>query len=383
MQETIRKPERPFLERLGGRFLEASQLQPLPEADDPIHVLNPVERAGLLRVMRGAVLRAAVAGAINALATGIGALFAAGVLGHEPEHATWQQHLSYWGLFGVLALIAAVLEILYLYWDSLRAVRELSRIAGLRIDAAENLDVRFALARAALELPNPPDATFGVNPYRESSKFQLLFASLVYKAKVSVTNFVFKVLVERALGRLVTRSFLAFTAVPINALWNGLVCWFVLREARIRVMGPSAAGEMLDIVFAEQPPPGPRLVTALHRALGAAVVRTSELHPNHISLMAELRQRFGAPESGIQVDDSAAFLRELAELDLGERRTALRVLSIAAILDGRLVKRERRLLSEAYAAAKLEPALEHVEQLRRAFVAGDPIPAQELLASAQ
>ncbi|HEY0468346.1 MAG TPA: hypothetical protein VGC79_29315 [Polyangiaceae bacterium] len=378
---TPHKPARPLLERLGGRFLESGKFAPT-QADDPIHVLNPVERAGLLRVTRGAVLRAALAGAINAAATGFGALFAAHVLGHQPEQATLLQHISYWGLFGVLALIAAVLEIAYLYWDGLRAVRALSLVAGLQLDSLENLDVRYALARAAFELPNPPDATFGVNPHREASKFTLATASLVYKLKISVTNFVFKAIVERAIGRLATRSVLAFTAIPINALWNALVCWFVLREARIRVMGPSAASEMLDIIFAGEPPPSPALLTAIHCALGAAVVRTSELHPNHISLMRELRQRFGEPLAGVQVDDTRAFLRSLRELTAAERRTALRVLTVAAILDGRLVKRERRLLLEAYEAASIAPAIEHVELLRRAFVSGDPILGPELLASA-
>ena len=378
---TPRKPARPLLERLGGRFLESGKFAPA-QAEDPIHVLNPVERAGLLRVTRGAVLRAAVAGAINAAATGFGALFAAQVLGHEPEQATLLQHISYWGLFGVLALIAAVLEIAYLYWDGLRAVRELSLVAGLKLDALENLDVRYALARAAFELPNPPDLSFGVNPHREASRFTLATASLVYKLKISVTNFVFKALVERAIGRLATRSVLAFTAIPINAIWNALVCFFVLREARIRVMGPSAASEMLDVIFASEAAPSPALLTALHRALGAAVVRTSELHPNHISLMRELRQRFGEPHSDVEVADTRAFLQSLGLLTPAERRIALRVLTVAAILDGRLVKRERRLLLEAYEAAAITPALEHVELLRRAFVSGDPILGPELLASA-
>src|SRR6187431_865166 len=378
---TPRKPARPLLERLGGRYLEAQKFAPV-RAEDPIHVLNPVERAGLLRVTRGAVLRAALAGAINALATGLGALFAARMLGPEPAQATWLQHVSYWGLFGVLALIAAVLEIAYLYWDGLRAVRELSLVAGLQLDSLENLDVRYALARAAFELPNPPDLSFGVNPHREASRFTLATASLVYKLKISVTNFVFKALVERAIGRLATRSVLAFTAIPINAIWNALVCFFVLREARIRVMGPSAASEMLDVIFASEAAPSPALLTALHRALGAAVVRTSELHPNHISLMRELRQRFGQPLAGVQVDDTRTFLQSLPLLTQAERRTALRVLTVAAILDGRLVKRERRLLLEAYEAAAITPALEHVELLRRAFVSGDPILGPELLASA-
>jgi len=98
--------------------------------------------------------------------------------------------------------------------------------------------------------------------------------------------------------------------------------------------------------------------------------------------MRQLRQRVGEPASGSQVDDTQAFLRSLHLLTKAERRTALRVLTVAAILDGRLVKRERRLQLEAYEAAAIAPALAHVELLRKAFVSGQPILSAELLASA-
>jgi hypothetical protein len=51
-------------------------------------------------------------------------------------------------------------------------------------------------------------------------------------------------------------------------------------------------------------------------------------------------------------------------------------------LDGRLVRPERRLLAEAYASAGLPAGVEHVEKLRRAFVAGDVISRDELRACA-
>ncbi len=228
----------------------------------------------------------------------------------------------------------------------------------------------------------PPEPTLGVDPHREVSKARLSFASLVYKAKVSVTNFLFKALIERALGRVATRGLLAFTAIPINALWNVATCWFVLREARICVMGPSAALEMTDVICEAGPSTSPALVAALHQALGAAVVSTTELHPNHVALMRALRARVGEPAPGVVLDESSAFLSSLAALAPEERRVALRALGAAAILDGRLVRAEKQLLERAYAVSGLEPALEHVEKLRRAFVAGDPIPKSELLAVA-
>ena len=174
------------------------------------------------------------------------------------------------------------------------------------------------------------------------------------------------------------RVLLAFTAVPINGLWNGLVCWSVLREARIRVMGPSTTHEMLDTVLDGEPAPCPALVEAIHRAVASAIVRTRELHPNHVALVRAVRLRLGEPADDLQLDDSAAFLTLLPRLELSERRVALRVLAVAAILDGRLVRGERSLLGEAYRAADLRSGAVHVEALRRAFVAGDVISRDEL-----
>jgi hypothetical protein len=329
-----------------------------------------------------ALARAVVAGVLNALATGLVDVYAWDRFGPFTEATTWQQRAPYWAVFGTAAVVFAILEVGYLGWDGLRSVKRLSAVAGLELTSKDNEEVALALARAALELPNPPEPVMGVNPHREASKLQLLFASAVYKLKISVTNFLFKQVVAGVVPRIASRYLLAFTAIPINGLWNGLVCWSVLREARIRVMGPSAATELLDVALAGEPSPSPALAAALHRAVASCVVRTRELHPNHIAALRALRQRLGEPPEGLELDDSNAFLKALPSLPLDQRRVVLRVLAIAAILDGRLVRPERRLLTEAYAAAELPSGLEHVQRLRRAFVAGDVIPHDELRALA-
>jgi hypothetical protein len=368
-----------LLDRFGSEFLRRNA-ETAAVADDPIHVLNPVERAGLRRVARAAVLRAALAGVVNGILTGLGDLYATHLFGPLSEHPSLSERARYWAVFGTGAVVFAALEILYLGWDGLRSVTQLSAIAGLELSKDDNKEVALALARAALELPNPPEAVLGVNPHREASKVQLIVASAVYKLKIAVTNFVFKQLIVHGLPSLATRMLLAFTAVPINGLWNGLVCWSVLREARIRVMGPSAAIEMLQTVLDGEAPPSLALTTAIHRAVSSAIVRTRELHPNHVAIVRAVRLRLGEPPAGLELDDSDRFLQQLPALEVAERRVVLRVLAVAAILDGRLVRPERRLLAEAYAAAQLPSGLARAEKLRRAFVAGDIISADELRA---
>lgn len=89
--------------------------------------------------------------------------------------------------------------------------------------------------------------------------------------------------------------------------------------------------------------------------------------------MRTFRARFGPPDPGLVLDEPERFLEALAGLAAPERRIAVRVLAIAAILDGRLVRKERTLLLHAYERAGLEPRLDRVEALRRAFVSGDVV----------
>lgn len=331
---------------------------------------------------RGAMLRAVLAGVLNAVATGVVDVYASHRFGPHTAIPEWHERAPYWLVFGTAALVFAIIEVAYLGWDGLHSVTRLSAVAGLELNQEDNEEIALALARAALELPNPPEPVMGVNPHREASRLQLIFASAVYKLKISVTNFVFKQVVAGVLPRIASRYVLAFTAIPINGLWNGLVCWAVLREARIRVMGPSAAAEMLDAVLRDEPEPSAKLAAALHRAVASCVVRTRELHPNHVALLRALRQKIGDPAEGLELDDSDVFLKTLPSLSAAERRVVLRVLAAAAILDGRLVRAERRLLAQAYEAAELPSGVARVLELRRAFVAGDVIPREALRAAA-
>jgi hypothetical protein len=336
----------------------------------------------LRRVSWGAVTRAVLAGVVNAVLTGLGDLYASHLFGPLPAMPTLGERARYWSVFGTGAVVFAALEIMYLGWDGLRSVTRLSAVAGLELSRDENKEVALALARAALELPNPPEAVLGVNPHREASKLQLVVASAIYKLKIAVTNFVFKQVVMHVAPALATRLVLAFTAIPINGLWNGLVCWQVLREARIRVMGPSAALEMLEAVLEHEPEPSPALSIALHRAVASCIVRTRELHPNHVAIVRAVRQRLGDPADARDIDDSDRFLKVLPALSTSEQRVTIRLLAVAAILDGRLVRAERRLLAEAYEAVGAPSGVAHVEKLRRAFVAGDVIARDELRAAA-
>jgi hypothetical protein len=367
------------LERAGVRFLQSLARERKPVALDALHVLNEDERHALMAIERAAIARAALAGALSGLVCAIPVILLAPIARGAPFGA----HATYWSIVVGVTIAASVLEIAFLYWDGLRAVQRLAHAAGMDLAdpmlEQDKTSALWALARAALEAPNPPDAVPGVDPMREASRARVVAASLLYKLKVTISGFLVKALVRRALGRAATRTVLELVAVPVTALWDALVCWLIVREARLRVIGPSAAVEFTAIILPDASARSAPCRAACLRAIGAAAVRSEDLHPNLVALLREVR-RVTAREGELveSIDDSALFLRELAALSPDEQTVVLRMLATASIIDGRLARDETRLLQEAFSSAGRTLELSSIEALRRAFVSGDAIPPARL-----
>jgi hypothetical protein len=360
----------PLMARVGrSYFARRSNKVKAVESGDALHVLNPQERAALRRVQFGAITRAAIAGALSG-----------GVCAATEVYADtrWPNELvTYWTVLGLVTIVASIAEIAFIYWDTLRSVHELARVAGLELfgrDRESSDDALIdALARAALELPNPVDLNVGVNPHREAQKWRLVLISLAYKAKVGVTNFVAKLLVRRVLGRVLVRGalrYLPFVSLPVTAMWNGIVTWMVLKEARIRAMGPSAVEELVKVVFDDAPELSAQGRLSAVRAVASAIVRTQDLHPNLVRLLATVSRRSGDTGKN-ELDDVGLFLSNLKTLESAERKLSLQLLAVACIIDGKLTPREKTLWRDAMAASGQDIAFEGLEQLRVAFVRGD------------
>jgi hypothetical protein len=335
--------------------------------------LNADELRELRRIERNAVLRAALAGALSGAASAAAAIWGQRFLGPEGTPLSAADGVKFWAVVASVTVVASALEIGFLFWDALRSVHAMATAAGLGLGqgllSGEQREVALSLARAALELPNPPRRTYGIDPRRESVRWVVALSALLYKAKIALTTFLLKVVLRSLLGRVVARALFELVAIPVTALWNAIVCFLVVREARLRAMGPSAASELVARAFAaESPSPAGR--AAAFRSVASAIVRTQDFHPNHLALVRVLAERLGAIDFE-EVDDSARYLRELATLPANDQRFALDLLVIAAVLDGRLTRAERRLLAEAFEACGRRLELERVDRLRRAFHAGN------------
>jgi hypothetical protein len=340
------------LERLGIRLFKRLSARREPDAERDTR-----------RIQRGAVARASIIGALCTLATSALEL-------HWQPFQEAGDTVGYWIRMGIAVAIFTVVEIALLYWSSLRAVHRIARAAKLDLFPGGDTAVAAAMARAALEIPNPHTNLFGIDPRREASKARLFLATAVYKAKRGLSNFVVKAVLRRVLGRALVRAWLPFVAVPITALWNGVVCWLVMREARIRALGAKAARDQVQAIFAGAPELTDAGKVAALRAVAASVVRKEDMHPNLVVMLEAVTAHVGRPQAE-EIDDSKRFLESLPALPPAEQSIVLDLLDLAAILDGRLSGGEKKLLDEARRACGREPDLEPARRRLRAFLDGE------------
>lgn len=356
-----------LLERVAVRFLRrqaARRPAPVGPIADPVHILTRTERMELRRIVEASILRAFFAGVASAVVVASVTIYVR-LHGLEP----W---LAYVGAAG---LVMAVAEMVFVHRTHLLSMLALMRATGAQLveespDPAET--TVHAMARAALELPDPVRIVEGIDPWRETSVARLYLLVALYRLKRGLSKFAAEFLVKQAAPNTLMRVFAPATALPVTALWNAFVSWKILREARIRVLGPSASEEVFSRILADTTRLSEAGRMCLYRAVGMGIVLKRSVHPNLLALLEGLVRRLG-PVPPAHLDDRGRFLEVIAMLSREEQVRALQVLSVAAVVDGRLVGRERVMIRQARRACGLSESLTAVDRLLSRFSRGDPI----------
>jgi hypothetical protein len=352
---------RSWLERFASRFLRRRSRTIAPqETEDPVHLLTTAERDNINRIVKHTILKTVFAGLCSAsIPATIDFYFYS-----NPDSVRWFYLISF-------TIIATILEVSYLYWSHLNAMLALTQATGATFGSDEG-SLADAMARAALELPDPTRIIEGINPRRESSKAGLLLAVFIYKLKRGITGFLFKFMIRQTATREALRIVAPFVALPISGAWNAIVSYRILREARMRVLGPSAIEEMISGLLDHQPDLSEKGKSMLLRSVGVAMVRKRCAHPNLLALLRAVIKRTGAVRAR-DLDSAKYFLQTLPTLSLEEQRLSLIILQIAFMLDGSLSRREKTFIIQSRKLCGLSNALLAVEELLHTFASGAQI----------
>lgn len=267
-----------------------------------------------------------------------------------PQDPAWAHYL--W--VGVVTIVATLFEFYFLFYISLRAVHQVSRLVHLKEHHHESLcgglfAVRNILARAALEIQDPELRILGIDPFKRISRKNLIVLGLLYKGKIIASNLILKAVLRNAIGLEVFGVSILYVALPVEVFWNSVVIRKVIHEARLRVFGHALAGRIAETVehdgYLEKLSPAAK--QGCLRAIGNAVVMTQNYHPNMVILLLRFQELLEIRE-GDRFDEWESFLETLKAIPAPERFFLLDLLTVAAAFDGKVSKLEHSHLSEAY-----------------------------------
>jgi hypothetical protein len=362
----------PIMEKLGIKYMKRLRSKALPDRiDAKTYILDQSERDNINRIGRKAVRNAVIAGIISTIISGLAAYFADPLIDLSP-HFFSGENMVYWSIVLGVTIFASLIEIFYIYYDVMLKSHELTVAAHLQLfpGGMDEKEIGASIVRAALELPNRRDSDLRIDPRRESSKIIILLGTIFYKLKISLSSFLFRSLIKRMLGRAISRAWLNFMAVPVCGFWNGIVCWLVIREVKIRVLGPSAAIEIIAKISRLEDQLSEKGKLSLLRAIGSCIVRTADLHPNLEIMYRSFDEHINDSSSEV-IDDTHLFLNDLQNLNHTEKRIILEMLVYSSIIDGRITYREKELLASAYEICGIPFDYKKVKRLLHQFRSGN------------
>jgi len=332
------------------------------------------EAAGMQRLIRWSVAWAAVAGIVSgSMIGGLETWIHLGVLDGDTGDAGWREQLPIWaGFFAFAGLISAV-EILFLYVLTIHGTAKLSNRSGIAL-GHDGYPALFSqgLVRAALDLPNPRVLVYGVDPYAYMPGWWIATRNIAYKMKVGVSSFLLRIFLRRVMGRMAIRGLIPLIAGPLYALWNAIIVWRTMNEARLRTLGPFAVEDLLRQVSGEEERPGPEAVEVIMHGVGEMLMRGHDAHPNQVLLLSRLRQDFNCEGEALDVDWERQ-RTALRSLESGEQEAALNLLTLSSILGRRTYRQQKKFLREAHDDCGLTLKPERLKHVRTKLKEGRTI----------
>ena len=287
------------------------------------------------------------------------------------EDLWWDQVLIL-GLVIFAGTVITMLELVIMYYLSLRAARLMARINQHSTnDDDTDAQVMYALVNAGLQTPNNHDIFFGINPRNDIPRWKILLAAIFFKTKVSVSRTLIKMLWRRfalrVFGRTLSRGALELASLPVFAFWNMWVIRKTISELRFRSEIPLRENDIVEFILGDLS----QDIEARHLALemmAEHIYGAGDVHPNIERIFRKINQML---PSNAWKADAVPRLRErdLNVLTDEYVKVCQRSLAISMAMDPRSRKNHRRLF------AKLEKRLKtpkewKISSLQKCIISG-------------
>jgi hypothetical protein len=353
-----------FLYRLFYRLLPIRKVN----TDDQLFLLNEDEIKNIRRNENIAVCTAALLGAIGV------------ILLYVPQYAF--PHLfpdTNINLFGkkyavpvvmmVYSLVLVIIEILLLTFLNIWCTHEIAVATGfLNYKNKKQEDKRNLLLNIGLEKKNKQVLNYGIDPLQGANRKAIMAWNLLFILKATLSNMLFKVFVQRALGRYAIKAVQDFAGIPIFALWNAWGTKIILKQARVIITGQNLIEEVSRRIQVSQPADD-AFKTLLYDTLQYIAVSKRDFHQNHYVLTKTLFDLYGIEHKQNHWLE-AGYYEKLKAAGPKQKSVCQLIIVLGFLLDGKLSYREKLQVRELQAEGLLDMDAAQVKKYQDDFLAG-------------
>jgi len=201
------------------------------------------------------------------------------------------------GIIIVISIIITIVELFFLYLDTVRYAGKLNIATQRKIDSESEVDrviserLPLGLTRAAIGLSKDRTPNYGIDPMEHTSKIKVAARGVAFQAQAFVVNLIVKRLLRRVgvrtFGRSAPRALAEWLLVPIYMIWNVVGTLKIMNELIYRANGLELTEHIMEELSLNEESMA-ELEPHLKLGLRNQIFRSKAIHPNIEFLILKL-----------------------------------------------------------------------------------------------
>jgi hypothetical protein len=272
----------------------------------------------------------------------------------------------------VYTVVLVIIEIMLLTFLNIWCTHEIAVATGfLNYQTKKEKDKRNLLINIGLEKKNREVLKYGIDPLQGINKKALVAWNFFFILKATLSNMLFKVFIQRVLGRYAVKAVQDFAGIPIFAAWNAYGTKVILKEARVIIMGQNLIEEVCRRIRKDQEPTE-AFKNLLYDTLQYIAVSKRDFHQNHFILTKNLFEIYNIqPKDRHWLEEG--YYQKLHAAGKEEKEVCQLLIGIGFILDGKLSINERIQIKELQTEGLIDITAEEIKIYQHDFLNGKGI----------
>jgi hypothetical protein len=272
----------------------------------------------------------------------------------------------------VYSFILVMIEITLLTFLNIWCAHEVAVATGFLTHAnKQSTHKRNLLVDIGLEKKNKQELKYGIDPLQGINKTALLTWNFFFLLKATLSNMVFKVLIQRMLGRYALQAVKDFAGIFIFSAWNAYGTKVILKEARVIIMGQNLIEQVVAKIKVDQEPT-PEFKSLLYDTLQYIAINKRDFHQNHYVLTKMLFTIYKIEPKETHFLEEG-YLNKLKAANEEEKKICILLIIMGFLLDGDISVREMLQMHELRNQGFLDLETETIKQYEQDFLNGKGI----------